>query len=69
MEDLKIEAEEQEIAEEADTVVIYNKPARQYLIKLPIRIARLMGFKGGEKLKFKAFRKGPEKKLEVFLDG
>lgn len=65
MKEMEIEAEEREIVEDVETVVIYNESAKQYLVKIPIKIARLMAFKGGEKLKFRVTRKGSEKKLEI----
>lgn len=61
----KLDIEPAKLTEEAETNVLYSEKARQYLVKIPIKVARLLGLQKGTKLRFKAMREGSEKQLEV----
>ena len=53
------------ICEEAEAPVIYAEKTGQYSVKIPAKVARLMGLQKGSTLRFKASRKGSERSLVV----
>jgi bifunctional DNA-binding transcriptional regulator/antitoxin component of YhaV-PrlF toxin-antitoxin module len=63
--DSNVDVETQVIQEEGISPVIHSKETGQYSVKIPAKVARLLGLKKGTGLHFKASKRGRDCALIV----